>query len=447
MSGGAAIGMTNQPTSSPAENTTLPRVQAWMCAALGVSFHILATPRISGVEMRVALADVLMFAMLGLLGWTFFLRKAIPPPAPSRRTCLWLLAILVVLVVSYLSVGIHHDSSAVWARIKIVGFVVLSAYFVLGSWIAALTGLAGARHLARGFVAGAWLSSVIGIVEYAAYFYYDYPIAWLPRPAALSENPNAYGIMLTAALALDLGLGDRMAMFPPRLRRWGRIITIVAIFLSASRSAYVGFFLGVLGLRIFTPFRLRTLGVPLLAAAAVFILLFEVPPLVPGAARGIMSRLAIEGPGGAGGSATAPPKENFAVSREYADHGFRDRLDITWQAFTMWRENPVLGAGLGSFWRQQQSRDVAHPYLNHNTTLWLASELGLVGLAAILGGALLLLWTFVRHSSAVPIAAGVAGTMFVMFGASAGTEVMYQRYTWCFCGLALTLVAAARPRR
>jgi O-antigen ligase len=138
-------------------------------------------------------------------------------------------------------------------------------------------------------------------------------------------------------------------------------------------------------------------------------------------------------------------KENFAINRELVDVGMRARVVTYKRAALMWWERPLFGAGLGAFWRDSLTRS-GYPYVNHNTTLWFASEFGLFGVLLFMGGVLAATVAFIKHAADVPLARGAAGMMFAMLGASVGTEVMYQRYPWCIGGLALGLIARSRLR-
>jgi O-antigen ligase len=411
--------------------------------ALGVSFHVLATPTISGVPVRVSLSDLLLGFVFISVARHYNLRSGRAQLIGLRRSYLWLLAILGLLLFAYARSGVYSDSSAMWARLKILGFVALSAYFVVGSLLAASRGERDALWIARGFVVGAWLSAALGLLEYGAYFYFDYPIAWTMRPAALSQNPNAFGIMLAAALAFELGIASKSQWYPERLRLAGDSLILLAIFLSASRSSYVALVGGFTGLLLFTDLRVWRLVKPVLGAAALFSVLFLLPSIVPNPLTWIGGPGEPSGPKPA--QRAAPPKpETFAVSREQVDVGWNVRIDLAQQATAMWWHQPLLGAGLGSFWRAQQARHVAFPYVNHNTTFWLASETGVVGVVLFFGGVLIAGAAFVKYAKRLALMSGVVGMLCAMLAASAGTEVSYQRYMWCFAGVGVGLVVRAR---
>jgi O-antigen ligase len=415
--------------------------------ALGISFHVLATPTISGVPVRVSLSDLLLGFVLISVARHYILQSGRAQLIGLRFSYLWLLAMLGLLVFAYARSGVYSDSSAMWARLKILGFLALSVYFVVGSLLAASRGERDALWIARGFVVGAWLSAVLGLLEYGAYFYFDYPIAWTMRPAALSQNPNAFGIMLAAALAFELGIASKSQWYPERLRLAGDSLILLAILLSASRSSYVALTGGFIGLLLFTDLRVRRLVRPVFGAAALFVILFVLPPILPNPLNWV---------GGTSVRSAARPAQRaprprnpdtFAVSREQVDVGWNVRIDLAQQATAMWWQKPLLGSGLGSFWRAQQARHVSFPYVNHNTTFWLASETGVLGVVLFFGGVLIAGFAFVKYAKQFTLISGVVGMLSAMLSASIGTEVSYQRYMWCFAGLGMGLVVWARLNR
>jgi hypothetical protein len=90
---------------------------------------------------------------------------------------------------------------------------------------------------------------------------------------------------------------------------------------------------------------------------------------------------------------------------------------------------------------------VSFPYVNHNTTFWLASETGVVGVVLFFGGVLIAGAAFVKYAKQSALISGVVGMLSAMLAASVGTEVSYQRYMWCFAGLGVGLVVRARLNR
>jgi O-antigen ligase len=417
---------------------------------LGASFHVLGTPSILGVPVRVSLADFMLGLVVVLCVLRVAMRKApVPRVAFGAWHFFWLAAMLAVLCVSYARVGIAGDAAAAWALLKVVGLGVLIAYFVIAGWIGAADGGNTARWAMKGFIVAAWLHAAYGLGQYAMYFYLDYKIPWYPRIAGLAENPNSYGIMLAAALAMYWGSSAWSPLFNRhRLEFWGTTVTILALYLSASRSAYLGTFVALMGLIISTNFEDRKIFRPAIMAIAVFVSLFIIVPAAPDIYYKVSQALTETTEGTADQEQARSSfdfmKKNYAISRGYVDQGVTSRMKLYTQAVEMWMEQPWLGAGLGAFWRLQQQLADKAAYLNHNTVLWLASEMGVVGLMVFGGAVVLACMILARNARRIGLAGGAFGVLLVLIGASAGTEVMYQRYAWFFCGLALALARYGR---
>lgn len=422
---------------------------------LGISFHVLATPAILGVPVRASLADIVLGFVFVIAGYRWLIKKQpLPKWNFSLGQMLWLGAMFVVLLASLFHGGIAGDEAAAWARMKVVGFVVLIGYFVLGGWFGASAEGRTAQCAIKGFILAAWAHALYGLGQYMAYFFLDYKIPWYPRIAGLAQNPNSYGIMLAASLALYWGLSAwGRPLFNRRLEFWGTTVTLLAIYLSASRSAYLGTFLAVIALMLSTNLDDRKILRPAIAAGLLFASVFIAVPAAPGIYYKIYDTVSemtaqpgaeTEQPGAEGEQPNSSifgfMKKNYAMSRGYVDQGVTSRVKLYEQAVEMWIEQPWFGAGLGTFWRVQQESTDKSAYVNHNTILWLASETGIVGLLVFGGGVLFAGVVLARKARTVGIAGGALGMLLVLVGASAGTEVMYQRYAWFFCGMALVLV-------
>lgn len=410
---------------------------------LGASFHVLSTPTIFGVPVRVSLADVVLAIVLTIGGLRWIVKRdRLPEWNLSPAHVCWLVAMVAVLTASYYRGGMMGDAAATWALMKVVGLGVLIAYFVYASWF----GLAGAGATARcgvkGFIAAAWVHAAYGLVQYGMYFFLDYKS--YPRIAGLAENPNAYGIMLAAALALYWGSSAWGQLFNRRIEFWGTTLTLVALYLSASRSAYLGAFLAVAGLILFTNLEDRKVFRPAIAGVMLFVTVFVIIPSVPKIYHRVSQVVTGISEEGTYDSDFAFLKKHYAISRGHVDVGVIARMKLYEQAVEMWKEQPWLGAGLGAFWRTQQELADKAANVNHNTLLWLASEMGIVGIAVFGGAVLLACVTLARKARSLGVAGGALGMLLVLIGASAGTEVMYQRYAWFFCALALASVFKAK---
>jgi putative inorganic carbon (hco3(-)) transporter len=112
--------------------------------------------------------------------------------------------------------------------------------------------------------------------------------------------------------------------------------------------------------------------------------------------------------------------------------GRTNTIDSRWelmeQGLDGFLSNPILGMGLGRFSEE-------YGQIIHNTPLWIAAELGIVGLVVLIG---LLFW-FLDRGIAVyryggdrlrGLAIGLILANVAMLGFSLSVEALYQRHWW-----------------
>jgi putative inorganic carbon (HCO3(-)) transporter len=100
---------------------------------------------------------------------------------------------------------------------------------------------------------------------------------------------------------------------------------------------------------------------------------------------------------------------------------------------TLFRENVLFGAGLGSFARSEG-------LIVHNTALWFLTEMGLLGLVAFLG---FILWFAYRAARSYRRSCAMEKRLMLALlvahlaaaGLSVGIEAFYQRYWWVIMSL------------
>jgi len=140
-------------------------------------------------------------------------------------------------------------------------------------------------------------------------------------------------------------------------------------------------------------------------------------------------------------------KKNIMM-RNVLKEGVAHRIVLTKSAITQWRESPVMGIGLGTFyWRQindeeELSSVIQHPAVIHTSVLWILTEMGLIGLFLFTGfvvSAFIALWKANNRQPTQPIIQAAILMLIAMIGISIGTEALYQRYFWLFLGMGLAL--------
>jgi O-antigen ligase len=390
-------------------------------AVFAGTLHVLLTVEVGGTQLRVGASDLLL-PVLGLMLAVSWWRRRDPGPAwHVRHLPLWFLAMLCWFGLSVWRGWGHADPAGSWALLKFAGFIALLGYFLAGGLVAARWGADAAALLCRAYVLVAWSIAAYALARYALAADGLYPSHWYPRLQAFAENPNTYGLLAASAWLLQMAWLRGDPVIGGRWDRLGSTLLLAAVLLSASRSVYLGMALASAVLL----WRGWIQPAAALRSAATAVLLLGVLLV---AAPGLLENDWDSG--------------LFIVKRDYMDSGVisrASRAQLARDAFAMWLDNPLRGAGVGGFMRAQlAAHGGAAASTNHNSLLWWLSEMGLVG-ALLFGGFLLAAINKLYRLAAVDRrSAGVLGVTLLLAGASLGTEVMYQRYAWFFLGLALS---------
>ena len=240
------------------------------------------------------------------------------------------------------------------------------------------------------------------------------------RVSGMFIDPNAFGGLVLVALLMQLGsyMGGRAAI----QGLLGAAVTAAlaaGLFFTLSRSAWIGFSFGFILISFIRP--------RLWVIASVLAL-----TIVGGTWLWIASH--------------ASAKNEVLLARE---NTAMERVEQIRQAIPMFISHPIAGVGLGEFDLRSDPAGY-HPLIIHNTTVWIVTEFGLIGLTiygCFVG------WFFRRGATALkqadsqakPLIVGLLGAHAGMLGLSTGIEVLYQRHWWLVMALlAAAALAAAR---
>jgi len=225
-------------------------------------------------------------------------------------------------------------------------------------------------------------------------------------------DPNAWGGLLVVAFILHIA--TRTSARPLLAGRWalaaGAVLP-VAIVATGSRSAWIGMGVAYLVIIVREPGRaLRSVLVTTVPVAGCLALL--------GVSLGSLNAGSVD--------------RSFSISQ---------RIVILDQALADFGRDPVLGAGVGTFYSR-------HGVIVHNTPAWFLADFGLVGLVVFLG---LCAWVIWRAAVVAPTARqwgrsglvrGLVLSHVAMAGLSIGIEAFYQRHWWLVMG---AIAALASP--
>lgn len=344
-----------------------------------------------------------------------YLALRLPRLRPPREALsAWHAAVLAAFAVSVL-VAAAADSLTSFAVIqKFIGIVYLFAACIAVVDFASTWRRLG--QLLRTFVVSVALNSAVAalalVLQLRKIVVWPQINAEGARLAGFLIDPNAFGGL--AAVAFLVLLADRFGpahLLGRTTSRWCLFALGGAIVLTFSRSAWIGLVLG-----------LTVLGA--LRADARRLLMRAALPLV----AVVVAALVL-----------SPQLSDLAKRPDQ----IAARTTIIGDAVGDYAAAPATGIGLGVF-------NVRHGVIVHNTSLFVLTELGPLGVFAI-GGLLLStvlkgLWSLPRAPSAMqPHVAGLLAGFAAMVGVSVGIEALYQRTWWLVIaalGAAAALVSA-----
>jgi hypothetical protein len=308
---------------------------------------------------------------------------------------------------------------------KLSGIVVLYSLFVC------LTTLADSWENIRWYMKVFVLSVAVQNTVCGAAFLWcrhtgsqDPLLMWLisdgvDRLAGMLVDANAYGGMLAVAFAFLLLSGDSKDPLVPSWLWWACLLSLsMGLLLTSSRSAWLA------------------------VSAAMAVAIVRRPQLIP-----VVAVLFAAGIGAIAYTSSNDEFEAF-VAISSRQNTIDERVEINHNAWEMFLENPLLGAGIGRFYEY-------YGIIVHNSPLWFLAEFGILGFCVYVGFlvSFLLRGLYAYRygdSSQRPIVAGLIAGHLAMIGLSMGIEALYQRFWWLTMALlassyAVTIRLPAKP--
>jgi len=408
-----------------------------VATVLAVAFQIQATPKLGGSLIRVSLADLISPILFAALAIALVRERLLWPRWSVPRLWIWLGVLSAVLAMALLVGRVKFGYWLPWAAVnKFGGWFALIWYFVVGGLVAAVLGADGKERFLKVFLAFLWISCAVSVLGYLLYQANAGLPNWLrySRAEGFMRNPNAFGLMVAVAIAVQLPYAKAGALFGTWAHRVGLALALTALVLAGSRSAWLGVLFAAPLLAASRSVPWRSLGVAMLTACVLLVgLLFGTPELLAERQADYQSV--------SGGYVFNEPM--FSSS----DRGFSYRYRTGLAALGLWWREPILGAGLGGFPHSLITAGQPAEVI-HNTYLWLLTETGAIGVivfAAFFVTLLRALWRNRSQSDDADIAIAGLAMLLAFAGAAIGMEAIYQRHVWFILGLALALPVAARP--
>jgi len=367
--------------------------------------------------LSVNLADPLAVISAGLFGW-MVVQGRLTPVWRLAHLPWWVAALTLVIILSFVH-GWFQFGVTSWAwQNRLIGWFLLLAFGATGALIVSFAGQAGLRLLAASFVAS---NAAIALLEVMFILMAGLDIprldpSWLTPIQGFLQNRNAFSFALLIAICA-------LPLCDARLRRWAFPVLLAALWFAGSRAG-LGALVVVLALawwlQVITS---RSLGVAIGASAFIVGVVLTLPGLLPIGSIAARSSVVV--------FMTSPETSNI------------ERLYSLREAWRMFAECPLIGAGLGAFMAEQTR--IAKPLVIHSTAMWLLAETGLLGFLIFAAAGLQIAASEFRQNDQVSKVTILIGVTFVVM--STVHELLYQRIFWLFLGATLACPPSLSIRR
>jgi O-antigen ligase len=404
------------------------------------SFHFLITIPLGATGIRVSLSDMFLPVFIVILVIKFSMGNI---TFKFNSIFVWLLVISIWLTVSLITGYLHTGQVTSWGLVnKYIGWYVLIGYLIIGGFIWRIKSDVPNYFFLKSFVVTTWGVAIIEIVHHVLVGAGVIDVLPETRIDGFSGNSNAYGLIVTTSLIIQIVYYKNELLFSKRLMVAGILLSLLALALTISRGAWLGFICASLSMLWFKKIPLKeTLYTIVISIIVVNLFLLSNSN---GYFKGRDNRL---------------NKKIVTIDHKYikeklltiSEGSISQRIDTAKSGINQWSKFPMQGIGLGSFYiseikrtnNPERSSKKEFPLTLHNTFLWLLVETGLIGA--------LLISAFVIYML-VKILSNIKGhqdddmkiiafsILMAAIGCSIAMEVMYQRYIWLFLGCALSMI-------
>ena len=424
-------------------------VKLAVVAALLISIQIHTTLPVGTLGLRVSLGDLLLPISLALLSARGELRwRELSWRSPGPEM-LFLGAASLWLVIAIVHGRVQLGTWQSWAVLnRGLGWAMLIGYLAFG-WAAT----AGNRHAIERFgikyyLLFFWFYCILSAALMITLSHRWFGLTTVAEPTAsaweqtfglvtgtsrfqgLVVNPNAFGLLAVAALALQLPFVKSRRLFSFTGHILGLGISLFGLAWSFSLGSWLGAAaaLTLLAVLRLVDYRALLLSCVVAAGLTAALILFSKASPLPAVYSTFDDPVALSGGVGS----------------------LRHRWSLLIETISLWREAPIVGAGVGTFLGRQVPTPADPLATIHSSYLWLLAETGLLGLAVVGAFFFVVFRRLLRNSAAThdgELGAAGAALLFA-FGAEAiALDALYQRHLWFIIGVALASIQCSQDQR
>ena len=386
-------------------------------AAILVFFQFHAP--LGGGVVTLNLADP--FALIGLtvLLLTWMTTKRFPVEVP-KIVKIWFLAATVVILLGFL-LGVWRFGIIHWAlNNRLFGWLMLLGYAATGALLVGAWGRHGQRRICELILATGAAVIITSLGMEAGEDLFGLRLTIASNFDGFSANRNGFSFQLILALCCGI------AMSP--LRRsglWQAVwvgltgIVLFGIWQTQSKTGLIVASSLLLLCLIFHLGHRRTLGLSLVTALGIYAALWLASLLLDGSAGGAVV---------AGAGFELPNQTSLS-----------EHWDTILNGLLMWRDNPLIGGGLGAYVNFNHLSENGEPLIIHSTAVWLMAEFGVIGFVVFAAlpayGIKLAFRRYPRLKSPRVILLICIAYSFILFGLP--HDVFAQRIFWLLLGVGL----------
>jgi O-antigen ligase len=400
-----------------------------------VQFHVV----LFDFAININLADFFVMLVLSTLLLGFFYTKT-PVRWKIKNFNIFALLTCIALASGWLT-ALISDYSVSWATTKAIGWIVILGYLYASAMLVNRLGFFAFFRffnlLLIFFVGMLLLSDFMLFLEIARGVFGDtVHVSYL---TALSGNRNALAFQILAVLSLALAFQPlylRNLRLNQNFLLFAVIVLVCSMFLTSSRSGIATMLLLYLAAFFMRMTDWKFLFWSMSGGVLISVLVFYFPDFF----YFFYDLLSVLGSDGASASVSGKGSVVMAISSVESD---MLRGQLLKDSFAMWLENPFFGAGLGAFYTGSEAV-YGVSIVQHNSVMWVLSEMGLFGFLIFSAFFISLLW-FVFFSTKRGIRNNAVILLLLSFGAMAMFhEMLYQRIFWLFLGAVIALGLSAR---
>ena len=370
-----------------------------------------------------------------------FLKQSDWPQFHIKHLYYWLAGLGSIFFLALLNSYIHYEVWSQWALInKCVGFLVLSAYFLLGGWLAFN---ASARSLLLFFKIAVFFFVAVLVCESTLAFLKFYQLSpelyrWSLPMEGLMANKNSLMFLSLSLLGATTCLTNKV--FSKAFCSFVWFLILILFIFTGARAGIIAFFF-LFFLLLFLPsipWKSILIG---LVSGVLLISLVQVS-----SSKNIFFFYKVALPSEKVVDNILKGEISYSMADASAFKGDSYRLRVLDTTKNMIMEKPIFGSGLGAARIEQEGQWGQFYTIIDCTPLWLWAETGLVGLLLFFTFYFLCLrqlWVQSRHKNNNETYRAINQSVLVMLIIFSVMclfhELLYTRFLWFFLGLSMAL--------